>query len=190
MITYGDVTEISYSPRLKLLVFIALIGFCIITLWNIDIDFSDFWTSSYIKISIEPKSWLMPVSLFLVSYAFIVAVPALLDSHVQVRISRKGFYWRRWSETTIPWSEVVEINAGTSSKSPFSSDLSEQLNFRSDLTRVMRYSFRRHFLKVPTRKFWLLFNPLMKSTAANTFLKLNQILPHRTAIPVIVTCSK
>ena len=116
MITYGDVIEISYSPRLKLLVFLALIGFCIITLWNIDIDFSDFWTSSYIKISIEPKSWLMPVSLFLVSYAFIVAVPALLDSHVQVRISRKGFYWRRWSETTIPWSEVVEINAGTSSK--------------------------------------------------------------------------
>ena len=116
MITYGDVIEISYSPRLKLLVFLALIGFCIITLWNIDIDFSDFWTSSYVKIIIEPKSWLMPVSLFLVAYAFIVTAPSLLDNRVQVRISRKGFYWRRWSEATIPWSEVVEIYAGTSSK--------------------------------------------------------------------------
>tara|TARA_R100000005_G_scaffold95879_1_gene79293 strand:+ start:298 stop:858 length:561 start_codon:yes stop_codon:yes gene_type:complete len=116
MITYGDVTEINYNTRLKLLIIIVFIGLCIIAIWNIKVDFSDFWTSSYVKISIEPKSWLMPVSLILVAYAFIPTIPTLLDNRVQVRISRKGFYWRRWSEETIPWSEVVEINAGTSSK--------------------------------------------------------------------------
>ncbi|MEW2482741.1 STM3941 family protein [Mycobacterium sp. NPDC049093] len=39
----------------------------------------------------------------------VIAVIGLLDRSEQVRVAPDGIYYKRWSETVIPWDEIVDV---------------------------------------------------------------------------------
>lgn len=47
--------------------------------------------------------------LFFGACAFI-GVRRLTEKGDQLRISGRGIYWKQWSETTIPWSEIADVH--------------------------------------------------------------------------------
>lgn len=39
----------------------------------------------------------------------VIAVVGLFDRSEQVRVASDGIYYKRWSETVIPWDEIVDV---------------------------------------------------------------------------------
>jgi hypothetical protein len=65
---------------------------------------------------------------------------AALDRRPQIVLTPSGFYWRKWSQVEIPWTEIVEIEVKRKSRARYIAlTLRDRSRYRADNVFVRFY---------------------------------------------------
>lgn len=83
------------------------------------------------------EQWMAPVltwvTILLFGWVAWMAGRAALDRRPQIVLTPSGFYWRKWSQVEIPWTEIVEIAVKRKSRARYIAlTLRDRSRYRAD----------------------------------------------------------